>query len=99
MDDEPTKFATKPEVVPNLSAISVSLNYQHACALTTGRRVACWGDNTYGRVGQPVATSSETTPTLVPGLLDVLSVTTGREHSCALLLDGTLRHCALEPIS
>ena len=91
MDDEPTQFATRPQTVPNLSAISVSLNYQHACALTAGRRVACWGDNAYGRVGQPVATTSVATPTFVPGLSDVQSVTTGREHSCALLLDGTVR--------
>lgn len=91
MDDEPTQFATRPETVPGLLAISLSLNYQHACALTAGRRVACWGDNEYGRVGQPVALTKVATPTFVPGLSNVASVTTGREHSCALLLNGTVR--------
>jgi len=90
MDDEPTQFDTRPQVVPNLAAISVSLNYQHACAVTAGRRVACWGDNEFGRAGQPVATTTVEAPKFVPGLSDVLSVTTGREHSCALMLDGTV---------
>lgn len=91
MDDEPTQFATRPVTVPNLSAILVSLNYQHACALTAGKRVACWGDNTYGRVGQPTATTFVGAPTFVPGLNNVQNVVTGREHSCALLMDGTVR--------
>lgn len=57
----------------------------HACALSNGK-VYCWGDNTYGQLGDGTNTS-RTNPVQVGGSLNNLSVTdisAGGSHSCAI---------------
>jgi len=94
-----TTQALYPVPVPELTSgvTSVSVGYGHACAVTSGGGVMCWGDNTYGQLGDgttiakssPVAvrtSDADATP-----LSGVSKVELGREHSCALMSDGTAR--------
>jgi hypothetical protein len=76
-----------PVQVPGLAgnAVSVSAGNTYACALTSAGAVLCWGDNTYGQLGNGTKTSSGT-PVAVSGLAaGVKSLSTGVNYACAVL--------------
>lgn len=73
---------------------------RHACAIVTGGRVKCWGDNRSGQLGLGhVATMGDDADELGDNLPFVdlgsgataTSLSLGESHSCALLGDGTVR--------
>jgi len=68
----------------------VSLGITHTCALDVNAQVWCWGDNTFGQLGDGTLTT-RSTPQLVPGLANVIRIAAGRRHTYALLTDGTLQ--------
>lgn len=72
-------------------ATAVVLGYAHTCALLSGGRVRCWGNNSAGQLG--TGTAGE--PVLSPPSKDVLSgvsaITAGDYHTCALLSSGAVR--------
>ncbi|MCA9654647.1 MAG: DUF4215 domain-containing protein [Myxococcales bacterium] len=53
----------------------------HGCALV-GTEVYCWGDATYGQLGQGNTTDSDTA-LLVPGLGNIVQIATGNNYTCA----------------
>ncbi|MCL4186307.1 MAG: hypothetical protein KJZ85_01770 [Rhodobacteraceae bacterium] len=60
----------------------------HSCALRSSGRVACWGYNLVGQLGDGTNTS-RLTPVEVLGLTDATQVTTSLfRHTCALRADG-----------
>jgi alpha-tubulin suppressor-like RCC1 family protein len=63
---------------------------QHTCALTPQGGVMCWGDNTYGQLGnENIAQSSE--PVDVNGLKKaVFSIASRKDQTCVLLDDGAV---------
>jgi alpha-tubulin suppressor-like RCC1 family protein len=59
-------------------------NY-HSCALVNGQ-VQCWGNNGGGQLGlDPSTTTGTTTPAGIPLSGNIQSITTGSEHTCALV--------------
>ncbi len=67
--------------------VQVSAGWTHACALTDGGAVYCWGRNP--RFGDPVTRPvRHAAPTLVEGLPAVTQLASGNETSCALDADG-----------
>ncbi len=60
----------------------------HHCGVSTTGVVFCWGSNDYGQLGDS-SMVDRAIPTVVAGLTDVASVTTGGIHSCVLTHDGT----------
>lgn len=60
---------TSPEVVTGLGATvaAVATGDMHTCALTTTKRVLCWGQNDHGQLGRGTATPNENTPMAVTG--------------------------------
>ncbi|MEM5880180.1 MAG: hypothetical protein QXQ16_02740, partial [Candidatus Aenigmatarchaeota archaeon] len=51
--------------------------------------IACWGDNMYGQLGDGT-TTSKSTPVLVQGIDNAVSVAAGEAHTCALLSNGSI---------
>jgi hypothetical protein len=68
----------------------------HACALTRGSRVQCWGDNCYGELGNVTTLSCRGPdcpwgPVQVSGLSGVTAITAkGSGFTCAVVGDGSV---------
>ncbi len=75
-------------ILSNSSFNTVSAGGNHACALDANKQISCWGDNTYGQLGNP-NNKQPSVPTLVTQFPDLIynQVTLGKQHSCALGLD------------
>ncbi|MBF0286176.1 MAG: hypothetical protein HQM14_00040 [SAR324 cluster bacterium] len=88
----------KPVTVSNMyAAIQISAGESHTCALLQDK-VQCWGDGSSGELGNGKdkittkdSTYHETTPVSVRNIARALQISTGTDHTCALLNDNTLR--------
>lgn len=67
-------------------AVAVATAGAHACALIGAGAgdVWCWGDRVQGQTGGTVETSPQYVPAQVSSLPDVVAITAGFEHSCAV---------------
>lgn len=71
--------------------LKVEQGGMHGCALLASRKVMCWGyANSSGALGSGDTTSSMT-PRLVVGLSNVVDISTGHDHSCALTAGGAAK--------
>ena len=69
---------------------ALAAGWLHTCALTTVGSVVCWGDNTYGQLGDGTKTQRPT-PTAVSGLESgVAAIVAGQSHTCALTTGGAV---------
>lgn len=77
-----------PERISDLPpASNVVVGWDHACALLLDGGVACWGDNTYGQLGDGT-TASRSQPARVRNLPPVRSLASGNSNACAITMDG-----------
>jgi len=72
-----------------LAPAQVAIGAGTACAVTAGGSVFCWGDNSYGQIGDGT-TAASLVPKLVAGLTGVAEVDLGDAHVCARKTDGTV---------
>jgi alpha-tubulin suppressor-like RCC1 family protein/V8-like Glu-specific endopeptidase len=70
-------------------AISLSAGTLHTCARLANGRIACWGDNQLGQLGENPARRGAAV--LVPLSGSAVDVQAGDGHSCALMADGAVR--------
>ncbi|WP_236514770.1 Ig-like domain-containing protein [Sandaracinus amylolyticus] len=81
-----------PAPIPGLSdVVQVAAGSTHSLAVRSDGTVWAWGDNQYGILGDGTAdTVAHPTPTLVPGLTDVVMVASSNSTVLALRADGTV---------
>ncbi|MCL2449538.1 MAG: hypothetical protein FWD17_11370 [Polyangiaceae bacterium] len=85
-----TSSSLVPVAVSGLSSgvSAVAVGTSHGCALTTAGGVQCWGDNSYGELGNN-STSGSLVPVPVSGLSSgVSAIAAGYFHTCALTTAG-----------
>ncbi len=90
LGDNTTTNSLKPVTVYGLSkgVKAISAGYTTTCATTTKGKAKCWGDNTYGQLGNGTTTSSPK-PVTVSGLSKGVKATKpGVLHTCALTTKG-----------
>jgi alpha-tubulin suppressor-like RCC1 family protein len=88
-----TTNSSVPVQVAGLSsgATSVSVGLQSTCAITAGGGVQCWGDNTYGELGNN-STASSLVPVQVVGLTSgVVALSVGDYSACAVTAGGAVQ--------
>src|SRR4029078_11080626 len=77
--------------VPQLSGIvAVAAGDIHSLALGADGRVWVWGENYSGQLGLAESVRQQPTPTLLPGLTNVMAIAARSSHSLALLADGSV---------
>jgi alpha-tubulin suppressor-like RCC1 family protein len=84
--------ATAPVPVSNLSGVkAIAAGATHACALTTAGAVLCWGDDTFGEIGDGNYNTISPLPSTVPGLpTDIVGITAGYHSTCAIEGSGAI---------
>lgn len=72
-----------------LSVTAFPLPENHACVVHASGRVSCWGEGSYGQLGD-VRAEDSATPVEVLGLTDAIAVAVTYGASCALRSNGTV---------
>ncbi len=74
---------------PPCSVTGITAGYNNVCAWFSNGKASCWGEGTFGQLGEGSVVSRS-----VPKVLDMLNGATamdaGGNHTCALLKDGTV---------
>jgi alpha-tubulin suppressor-like RCC1 family protein len=89
-----TALTAPPWVLPvsgGLAFDSITAGYRHTCALTSAGAAYCWGDNSWGQLGDGTSTRS-LVPVPVAGGLSFASLSAGYYHTCGILITGEA-HC------
>ena len=77
--------STAPVSTPPVASVSAGDN--HSCGLTPEGAAYCWGDNTFGELGNGTMTGS-TTPVAVSGGRRFVVLSAGSRHTCGLTPAG-----------
>jgi alpha-tubulin suppressor-like RCC1 family protein len=79
---------TVPVQVSNLTgAVAIDAGTDHSCALKGDGSAVCWGQNTYGQLGDN-SVADKAAPVPVLALSGAISINAGNRHSCAVKADG-----------
>ncbi len=68
-------------------SISAGIGSRFTCAVTVSGEAFCWGDNSFGQLGDGT-TTNRLTPTAVAGSINFASITTGGSHTCGVTPDN-----------
>jgi alpha-tubulin suppressor-like RCC1 family protein len=72
-----------------VTVVRVEAGGLHSCAVLSDDSLRCWGDNTYGQLGDPsFRESNDAQPRIVPGIHGVSDIALGYHHTCVLLERG-----------
>lgn len=88
-----TPLSNVPVSVPDLpnDITQIASGYDHSCGIRQNDNVVCWGANSYGQLGDGSINPSKGTETTDSLGGRAVEVATGQSHTCALLINGTVR--------
>jgi alpha-tubulin suppressor-like RCC1 family protein len=89
VDSHSTEPVPVQAALPDWTFKSIAVGAWHACGITTGGDLYCWGANQRGQLGTGNLDSPYTVPVGVDSGLTFSSVTAGEGHTCALTEAGT----------
>ncbi|MCX6016516.1 MAG: hypothetical protein NT020_13155 [Chloroflexales bacterium] len=83
---------TPQPVVGHLGITGVGVGANHICMVDSLGTVWCWGDNGFGQlgIGNQIGGSTRTFPSEVDAAANTIAVTSGANHTCALLVTNDL---------
>ncbi|RYF75594.1 MAG: hypothetical protein EOO39_06690 [Cytophagaceae bacterium] len=74
--------------IANLSVVDISTNLNHSCGVDTNGYAYCWGNNTYGQIGNNSTTQASTSVAVTrTGALTgkpISKISNGTTHTCAI---------------
>jgi len=73
-----------------VQAVAIAAGTTHSCAVLAEGTVECWGDNSWGELGDGT-TSWSPRPVVVKGIDNAVAATAGSQDTCTLLADQTVR--------
>ena len=77
------------------SAVAVSAGGSHTCAIldgTSGGDVKCWGDNTFGQLGDGTTNQQNDASTVTSSVTGAITIDVGRSHTCIVDSSDSV-HC------
>ena len=88
-----TANSSTPVTVSGIAPAAIAPGAEHSCAVLRDGTMRCWGDNNFGQLGNgsPQGSFSTTPSGPVTGITTAIGASSGAEHTCALLQDGSLR--------
>jgi alpha-tubulin suppressor-like RCC1 family protein len=85
-----TSYKNTPVTVANLTdAVALSAGSYHTCALKADGSVNCWGENSYGQLGDGT-TVNKTSTLAISGISNAVALSAGANHTCALKADRSV---------
>jgi alpha-tubulin suppressor-like RCC1 family protein len=89
-DGTTTPHAAPAEVagLATLEPVALAAFDRHSCALLSDGRVACWGANSSGQLGDGGDAAYRSAPVFTSALNDAIGVSAGGEHTCAVRANG-----------
>lgn len=79
---------TPARVVGGHSFASISSGFLHACGVVTDLQLYCWGDDTYGELGDSTFNTASPVPVLVKGGRLYSTVSADYDGTCAVTTSG-----------
>src|SRR5262249_46123680 len=79
-------FNPTPVALTNLLQLAAGSNF--TCAVLSNHTADCWGDNSFGQLGDLVSQNMFPSPTALSNLTNVVGITAGQQHACAKLSGG-----------
>lgn len=86
-----TKNSSTPVAVDGITgATQISSFGNHTCVVIVDGSVRCWGSNVHGQLGAGFTSAREVRPISVSSVNNVVQVSVGVVHTCALVNGGTV---------
>ena len=73
------------------TVVEVEAGGNHTCVLYNDGTIKCWGAGESGQLGNGGFNANELTPVAVSGIDNATQVSSGGQHTCALLDDGSIK--------
>lgn len=96
---EPSEGVSRPiKIELPQKAVDVAVGLNHICAILIDKTVFCWGANSSGEIGNGKSVENysspqkafESSPQQVLNIQNAVKISSGRDHTCALLENGFL---------
>lgn len=84
-----TAFSAQPVQLPGGHRFTQIATYgRSTCGIRTDSKAMCWGNNSWGALGQPTNVAFSATPQEVAGNLSFRQLSAGGDHMCGITTDA-----------